>query len=89
MSFRKKKVLLRCPRLIWIAKREASLSQHMFTSFFWVPLIATILFVDFMVKSYDSINDSYHSVNPVWQNKVQQNTAPYRGFIRLLIHIIL
>ena len=88
-EFQKQTTVSRCPKLIWIAKRGASLSQNMFTSFFWVPLNATISSIDFTVKSYDFIDDLYHSANPVLQNKVKKSTASYRGFIPLLIHIIL
>ena len=69
----KQTTVSRCPKLIWIAKRGASLSQNMFTSFFWVPLNATISSIDFNVKSYDFIDDLYHSANPVLQNKVKKN----------------
>ena len=51
------------------------------TTFFLLPLNATISFIDFTVKSYDFIDDLYHSAKPVWQNKVKKNTASYRGFI--------
>ena len=65
-----------------------ALAKHVYIVF-WVPLNATISSIDFTVKSYDFIDDLYHSAKPVWQNKVKKNTGSYRGFIPLLIHIIL
>ena len=88
--FRKKKKGVAVPQAnINCQAGSIALAKHVYIVFLGAFKRHSFFFIDFMVKPYDFINCLYHFANPVWQNKVKKTTASYRGFILLLIHIIL